>query len=307
MKNLILKQAMMNKVLYSLIPIALFSVFLFGWRVLAIITITNFVAFITEWLFIRQKKNGKVSMAVFVTGSLLALSLPPTIPFWIAAIGAIFAVTFGKMVFGGFGMNIFNPAILGRTFVYISFPQAMTVSWLNPFTKFPGGFAFYQKASQLTSATPMIDFSHSQEMTPLNNLAIGTIAGSMGETSAILIILAGIYLILTKTAKWQVMLSVLVSFALFSFIFYGTNPLPLLLSGGLLFGSVFMITDPVSMPKDSTAIWIYGILVGFLTVIIRKYSLFVEGFMFAILLGNSLMPIIEYAIVKQKKMKKEKQ
>jgi len=296
MNNTILKQKMMNKVLYALIPIILFSIFLFGWRVLAIILISNLFAFLTEFLFIRKKKFGKVSMAVFVTGTLLALTLPPTIPFWMVAVGAIIAICFGKMVFGGFGMNVFNPAIVGRTFIYISFPNAMTMQWLKPFTKFPGGFSYWQNNGLITSATPMIEYGNTNKITDLTQLFLGTISGSMGETSAILILLAGIYLIITKTAKWQPILSVLVSFAIFTFLFYRINPLQFMLSGGLMFGAIFMITDPVSMPKNKMAIWLYGILVGFLTVLIRKFSLFTEGFMFALLLGNTFMPIIEFGL-----------
>lgn len=300
---MILKQKMMNKVLYALIPIILFAIFLYGWRILMVILISNIFAFLTEYLFIRKKKFGKVSMAAFVTGTLLALTLPPTIPFWMAAVGSIVAISFGKMVFGGFGMNVFNPAIVGRTFIYISFPNAMTMQWLQPLTKFPAGFTVWHDPSLVTTATPMIEYNNSAKLTELPQLFLGTISGSMGETSAILILLAGIYLIITKTAKWQSMLSLLISFFLFTLIFYGINPLPFILSGGLMFGMIFMITDPVSMPKDKTAIWIYGLLVGFLTVFIRKFSLFTEGFMFALLLGNIFMPIIEFGL-KQIKMKK---
>jgi len=296
MKKIILKQTIMAKVLYSLVPIILFSIYLFGWRILAVLIISNLSAFFTEYLFIRKKKAGKVSMAVFVTGTLLALTLPPTIPLWIAAVGSIVGITFGKMVFGGFGMNMFNPAIVGRTFIYVSFPNAMTVNWLIPLTKFPGGFAIWQNKTLLTAATPIIEFKKNGILPDLTNAFAGLIPGSLGETSALLIILAAIYLLVTKTAKWQAMLSTLISFTLFTVLFYGQNPLPFILTGGILFGTVFMITDPVSMPKNKQAIWIYGILVGFLTVFIRRLSLFTEGFMFALLLGNTFMPIIEYSL-----------
>jgi len=290
----------MNKVLYALIPVTVFAIFLFGWRVAAVLLVSNLFGFLTEYLFVRNKRNGKVSMAVFVTGSLLALSLPPTIPFWIAAVGAIVAVAFGKMVFGGFGMNVFNPAIVGRTFIYISFPNAMTVNWLSPFSRLPGGFAVWQNNSLLTAATPIIQFKKSGIVPDITNIFTGFIPGSIGETSAVLIILAAIYLIVTKTAKWQIMFSTLVSFTLFTALFYMQDPLPFILSGGLMFGVVFMVTDPVSMPKNKKAVWIFGLLVGFLTVFIRKLSLFTEGFMFALLLSNTFMPIIEYALNKAK-------
>ncbi len=300
MKSLILRQKMMEKVLFALIPIAIFAIYLFGWRVLAVIFVSNLFAFVSEYLFVRKKKVAKVSTAVFVTGSLLALTLPPTIPLWIAAVGSIVAITFGKMVFGGFGMNVFNPAIVGRTFIYVSFPNAMTMNWVEPLQKFPGGLTFWQNKDLITTATPIATLQNTTGSTDLPRLLLGTISGSAGETSAILIILAGIYLLVSKTAKWQPILAVIISFVIFTIIFYQTDPLPFLLSGGLLFGAVFMITDPVSMPKNKYSIWIYGILVGFLTVFIRKYSLFSEGFMFALLIGNTFMPIIEYGLNKAK-------
>jgi Na+-transporting NADH:ubiquinone oxidoreductase subunit B len=299
----ILKQQMMNRVLYALIPITLFSVYLFGLRVLAVVLVANIAAYITEWLFVRKKKPGKISMAAFVTGSLVALTLPPTIPLWISALAAVVSIAFGKMVFGGFGANIFNPAILGRTFVYISFPNQMTISWVRPFlaSDFPGGFVRWQAdSSMLTGATILNHYrATSESLHGFSDAFAGFIPGSIGEGSALLIILAGIYLILTKTAKWQPMLATLLSLTVFSFAFYPQmNPLYFIISGGAIFGVVFMVTDPVSCPKGKIAIWIYGLLIGFLTVFIRRYSLFAEGFMFALLLTNAFMPLIEYGLEK---------
>ncbi|MBI9032107.1 RnfABCDGE type electron transport complex subunit D [bacterium] len=304
MKNIILKQAMMNKVLYALIPSIILSVFLFGWRSLVVILFTNVIAFLTEFLFIRKKPNGKVSMAVFVTGTLLAMTLPPTIPLWIAGVGAVIAVAFGKMVFGGFGMNIFNPAIVGRTFIYVSFPQQMTIDWVKPFTSLPGGFANYMNSLDMRTSATILSSSKLGQTSDYNlwNAFTGIIPGSLGETSALLIILGAIYLVITKTAKWQPMIATLVSLYLFNVIFYGFNDaLYYVLSGGALFGIAYMVTDPVSQAKTKNGLWIYGILIGFLTVFIRKYSLFSEGFMFAILLANTFMPIIEFYLNPKKK------
>lgn len=299
----ILKQQMMNRVLYALAPILFFAVYLFGLRILAVVAVANIAAFISEYMFVKNKKPGKVTMAAFVTATLVALTLPPTIPLWISALAAIVSIVFGKMVFGGFGANIFNPAILGRTFVYISFPNQMTISWLKPYTAadFPGGLVRWTAESSMqTGATVLNSFRASGEaIFSLGEVFTGFISGSAGETSALLIILAGIYLILTKTAKWQPMLATLISLSLFTWVFYPTvNPLYFLLSGGAMFGIVFMVTDPVSSPKGNWGIWIYGILVGFLTVFIRRYSLFAEGFMFALLLSNAFMPLIEYGLEK---------
>lgn len=300
LKEMILKQPVMNRVLYSLVPLLIFSVYLYGWRSVAVVAVSNLAAFGTEYLFLRQKK-GKVSMAVFVTGSLLALTLPPTIPLWMAALGSVVAVAFGKMVFGGFGANIFNPAILGRTFVYVSFPQQMTVMWAQPYlsSAFPGGLVRWSVEPALrTGATILGQFRAGQEVTRTwLDTFLGFEAGSLGETSALLIILAGVYLLASKTAKWIPLVATLASIVLFSLVFYpAENPLLLLCAGGALFGIVFMVTDPISQPKTNVALWIYGILIGFLTVFIRRFSLFAEGFMFALLIVNALMPIIEHAL-----------
>lgn len=282
----------MFRVLYALIPIILFSIFLFGWRVLLILITTNLFAYLSEYAFVRKSPK-KVSSAVFVTGSLLGLILPPTIPLWMAAVGAIVAVVFGKALFGGFGMNVFNPAILGRTFLYITFANEMTVQWVNPFKSLPGGFAAYINVDAVTQATVLKD---SLEV-GFNEVFFGMIPGSTGETSSLLILLAALYLILTKTAKWQSMLSTVLGFLVFAFIFNGgSNPFYSLFTGGLLFGSVFMVTDPISSPKNKYAIWLNGLLIGFLTVFIRNYALWPEGFMFALLISNSLMPLVEYIL-----------
>jgi len=298
-----MKQQIMNRVLYALAPGLVLSIYLFGWRSLAVVLVANLAAWGTEYLFVYKKKGGKVSMAAFVTGTLVAMTLPPTIPLWISAVGSIVAIAFGKMVFGGFGTNMFNPAILGRTFVYVSFPQQMTISWVKPFllSDFPGGFLRWSADSSLrTGATILGQFRLGQETAyTLRDAFLGFVPGSLGETSALLIILAAIYLLITKTAKWQPMLSTLLSLLAFNFIFYPSqNPLFMLFSGGAMFGIVYMTTDPVSQAKGNVAIWIYGLLIGGLTVFIRRFSLFAEGFMFALLITNALMPIIEYGLNK---------
>lgn len=296
----------MNRVLYALVPLMLFSIYLFGWRVLAVVLVANIFAYFTEFLFIFKKKGGKVSMAAFVTATLVAMTLPPSIPLWISAVAAIVSIAFGKMVFGGFGTNMFNPAILGRTFVYISFPNQMTISWLKPFTGFPGGFAAWSGGKSFETGATILN-QYRLGVTGVYSFPdafLGFVSGSLGETSALLIILAALYLIFTKTAKWQAMLGTTISILVFNLIFYpGQNPLFFLVSGGAMFGIVFMTTDPVSQPKGKIALWVYTLLIGFLTVFIRRFSLFAEGFMFALLLTNSFMPLIEYALDKLHKQK----
>ncbi|KKK79690.1 hypothetical protein LCGC14_2830960, partial [marine sediment metagenome] len=143
------------RVVYALIAPAIASIYFFGWRSLLLLACVNLAGFITEYVFLRAYYKEPVTSAVFVTSFLFTLSLPPTLPIWIAVVGIVFGVLFGKMVFGGFGRNIFNPALTGRAFIYISFGAYMTASWVSPFQSFPGGFAFFA-ADTVTKATPMM-------------------------------------------------------------------------------------------------------------------------------------------------------
>lgn len=294
------KQKMMRTVLWSLLPIFLFSIYQFGWRVLLVLAVSLITAFAGE-LFILRMISGdkaKVSEAALVTAALLTLTLPPAIPLWIVVVATLFGIIFGKAIFGGFGKNVFNPALVGRAFIYVSFPNEMTMQWQKPFGGFPGGFLHFSGADMATSVTPMIDWNVNGIAADPINLFIGNISGSMGETSAALILLAGAYLIYTKTASWKIMASVAASFLAFTLLFQllgasDTSPLFALLSGGFLFGTVFMATDPVSAPMKDPAKIIYGVIIGFVTVVIRTFSLFTEGMMFAILIANSFAPLID--------------
>jgi len=307
-----MKQAMMRKMLYSLVPVILYSIYLFGLRLLVLIAVTLVFGVLSEYLIMRNinKDKAKVSEAVLVSCVLFALTLPPSVPFWVAAVGIVFGIVFGKGVFGGFGRNIFNPAIVARCFVYISFPAFMTVTWTKPFTGFPGGFIrWFNSVDASTSATPLIQFNKTGEITDYLDLLLGRISGSLGETAAILIILCGIYLIVTKTASWKSMAACLLGFGIFNSILYFTgvtaaDPLFSILSGGFIFGTVFMITDPVSAPKTDTARIIYGAGVGIITAVIRIFGLFAEGMMFAILVGNMFVPLLEKVLGDMKARKK---
>lgn len=310
-KGIFLKQAIMRKVLISLIPITLFSVYLFGLRVLLVIIISNVFGLLTEYVMLRSIDSTKVkiSEAVFVTSTLYALTLPPGVPIWVCTAGIIFGVLFAKMVFGGFGRNIFNPALVGRCFIYISFPAFMTNSWMKPFGGFPGGFAkFMNSEDAITNATPIYSFFQEGKVTGHLDLFIGNISGSIGETSFLLILLAAVYLIYTKTASHKIMFSSVLSFVGLSFILYITgvtkmDPLYGLMSGGVLFGIIFMATDPISAPKIESSKIIYGILIGSLTVVIRLFSVFTEGIMFAILIANVFASLID---LKTKEIKSKK-
>lgn len=285
------KQIIMRKVIYSLIPIFILSVYLYGIKALGIIVVSFIFGIGTEYLFLK-KKNKKITEAVLVTCALYALSMPPGIPLWIAAVGIIFGVSMGKMAYGGFGRNIFNPAIAGRLFIYITFPNTAN-KWL-----IPGNFGLTDGTA---GATPL-EVLRNGGLPEISNLILGTRPGSLGESSGVLIIAAAAYLLYTKTASWRSMGSTLTGYLLIqTFLFsfgWGSHPLYGIFSGSLLFISVFMVTDPVSSPKKNSSLIIYGLLMGLSVALIRSFSLFPEGTSFAILLGNTFAPLIDEIIGK---------
>ncbi|HHY81945.1 MAG TPA: RnfABCDGE type electron transport complex subunit D [Clostridiales bacterium] len=309
-KTLLRKQPMMRRVLISLIPILLFSIYSFGWRVLSLLLLVTAAGVATEYFF-EKSRNSKPTESILVTCFLYTLILPVTIPYFIAVIGIIFAVIFGKQVFGGFARNVFNPAVLGRVFIFVTFPNYMTNNWAEPFRGFPGGFAGWmpKAVDGISSATPLSAVSQGSAL-PYSHLQliIGNIPGSIGETSAILILLAGIYLIARKTASWKTIVSVLAGVLGMEVILYLAgvsripDPLFAILSGGVLFGTVFMATDPVTSPSSDQAKLAYGVLVGITSVVIREFSLFPEGMMFAILIMNSFVPLLDFVF---KSLKRE--
>ncbi len=305
-------QSVMLRVVLSLVPIMLASVYFFGWRSVAVVGLCVVLGSVTEWLFCRSRGE-KISSAVFVTALLLALTLPPTVPYVVAAVAIVVAVVFGKEVFGGFGRNVYNPALVGRAFVYICFPVAMTSQWLPAFSGFPGGFARWTgTADAITRATPLVSLKAGEAAVSLQRLAVGNVSGSLGETSAILIVMAGIYLVATRTANWRIIVSCIgggmaVS-ALFAWLL-GTpsvpDPLTTVLAGGFLFGSVFMATDPISAPDTNPARYVYGLGIGGLTVVIRGLSNFAGGVMFAIILMNTFAPIMDHYVRKWQRAGRE--
>ncbi len=310
--KIFMKQQMMRTVIIALMPILLASIYFFGWRVLVLLLVVTAFGVLTEYIFEKKNKK-KVSEAILVTSLLYTMTLPPSTPYWIAVVGIIFGTMFGKEVFGGFGRNVFNPALVARAFVYVSFPAPLTIEWSKAAGGFPGGFGTYltDGIEAISQATPMLIFRETGTMASIKELLIGNISGSIGETSALLIILAGIYLIYKKVASWEIMVATTVGFVGLSSILYymvdGLIPNPLLgiLAGGFLFGTVFMATDPISAPKTKEGKWIYGIIVGVVTVIIRGYALFAGGMMFAILIGNTFAPIIDEGVRSYKKRRKE--
>jgi len=306
-KSLIKWQKPMTKVLYALIPVIIASIYFFGWRSLIMLIVVNVVAFLSEYCFVKYYKT-QVTSAVFVSGTIFSLSLPPSLPYWMGAVGIAFGIVFGKMVFGGFGKNIFNPAVVGRAFIYVNFATFMNGQWYAPVPGKFGALLSYG-VDAVSSATPMSAIKAGHNV-PIIDLLLGSTSGCFGETSAILIILAGIYLIWTKVANYRLVVSCLASFIILETILYYSGvggaipPLQAVLSGGFLFGLVYMVTEPVSSAKTKIGRWIYAGLIGSLTVIIRIFSFWPEGMMFAILIGNMFAPLIDHFVQEIKGNKK---
>lgn len=293
-----LKQPMMRRVLYALVPIYLYAIWMYGYRTLLSAVVVFALGIGTEWVF-ERKKSGKVSEAVLVTCALFALAFPPKTPLWMLGVGIVFAVSFGKGVYGGFGRNIFNPAITGRTFVYISFAVVLSASYTS-FGSFGIG-----AADVVAAATPLGAMRAKQSVNLLN-LLLGQRSGALGEGMILLVAAAAIYLIATKTASWRIIVSSIVAAAgLNAALYYSGVPrsLPMesLLAGSFLFVTVFMATDPVSAPKRPLSHYFYGALIGLTVVIIRTFSAFPEGTSFALLFGNTFASLIDIAVDSMKK------
>lgn len=293
-----------QRVVYALIPSVIASIYFFGLRSLILLVIVSITGFLTEFLFARFYFKEPATFAVFVTSFLFTLSLPPTIPIGIAIMGIIFAVAIGKMAFGGFGRNVFNPALTGRAFIYVSFATPMTASWVEPLSGYPGGFGSFA-SDTVTKATPLVLASEGTRV-PYSSLFFGNTSGCLGETSAILIALGGLYIIWKRAASYRIVISGFLGMMFIQTIFWLLNvkqaidPLAAILSGGFMLGIFFMATDPVSASQTNPGRWIFGTIVGALTSIIRVFAVWPEGMMFAILLGNVFIPIIDYYIKQSK-------
>lgn len=291
----------MMRVCYALTPLVFASIYLFGWRSLVLMGIILLCGMITEALF-AIPKGKPVTSAVFVTGMIFALSLPPTLPFWMAIVGIIVGVAVGKMMFGGFGQNVFNPAMVGRCFIYITFPLQMTNRWVEPIWGGWGGFAGWSASlDTISRATPLVKLRQGGFI-PWEDLISGHTSGSLGETSALLILAGGLFIIARKAASWRLALSCLLGgiacsgilrLAGFSSI---PSPFATLLAGSFLFGSFFVVTEPVSGAKTKPGQWIYGGLTGTLIVILRGFSNFSEGVMFSVLIMNAFVPILDQTV-----------
>lgn len=310
--TLLRKQLAMRKVLWATVPCICGGVYFFGWHVLASVLFCCGVGFAVEYAFCR-KRHEPVTEAVFVTSVLFALVMPPGTKWHVLAIGMIFAVMFSKEVFGGFGKNIFNPAIAGRCFVYICFPVALTGRWpaSAPLKGF-GALGQWSTAGldAITSVTPMAIMKQGGAIPQVGELLFGGISGAAGVTSALLILIGGGYLFYKKIASRTTVLSIIITYAIFNQILISTgvinvdNIFTVLLGGGFLFGAFFMATDPISSPRTNEGKIFYGIIIATCTTVIRNFSIFNGGLMFSILLGNMFAPILDYAVKAYKQGKK---
>lgn len=294
----------MRGVLWALLPAFLWAVHAYGWRAALLVVLTMAAAVLAEGAFL-WRVGKPVSEAALVTGALLGMSLPPLLPLWMGPVGAAFAIVFGKMVFGGFGMNPFNPAMVGRAFIYLAFPVAMTGGWASPAGGIGGGFGLWYPDA-ITGATPMVAVEQGAPASHLS-LVLGREAGSVGEGARILLMLGGIYLLVRKYARWRFVLATFsgglgLATALWAAgIHNAPDPLYVILSGGFFLGAFYMATDPISSPKTMPGAWVYGVLIGAVTVIIRVFGAFAEGMMFAILIGNMAGPVVDWWVTDRKK------
>ncbi|MGE5633055.1 MAG: RnfABCDGE type electron transport complex subunit D [Caulobacteraceae bacterium] len=268
----------MYKVILALIPASMAGIIFFGIRAALIYAVSILTSIITEYLFqkIRKRPIAINDGSAAVTGLLLALTLPPVLPLWMVVVGAVVAIGLGKQVYGGLGSNVFNPALVGRAFLLITFPVAMTT---------------WNSADAVTSATPLNLLKMQGISTDYLKLFLGNVGGSVGETSALALLIGGAYLLFIKLIDWRIPAAFLGTTAIMVLL-AGGDPIVHLLSGGLLLGAFFMATDMVTTPLTRKGKWIFGVGCGLLTAVIRLYGGYPEGVMFSILLMNSFTPVI---------------
>ena len=291
-------------VVAALIPSIVAAITFFGWTQIFIIITAVVFAVGTEAAIqsIRKKKVTLFDGSAALTGLLLALTLPPNFSLSATAIGSVVAIGLGKQIFGGLGYNIFNPALVGRAFLQAAFPVQIT-TWLKP------NFA----VDSVTSATPLAAFKFDKIFTDTVPMAIGNVGGSLGETSAIAVLVGGILLIAVGIVNWRIPLSMIIGMFLFGGLFWfinPQNPSPVchIFAGSFLFGAMFMATDWVTSPITNKGMWIFGLGISLVLVVIRIYGGLPEGVMYSILFMNGFVPLINrytkptiFGVVKEEK------
>lgn len=269
-------EKIMFTVLIALLPVLGASIYLFRWDAVRLVLLSAAAAVATEAIF-QRLRNKPITIgdgSALVTGVLLGLIVPPSLPSWMVILGSAFAIAIGKQVFGGLGHNPFNPALVGRAFLTASFASAMT-SWTAPF-------------DAVSAATPLV---LGAARSNLPNLFFGAVAGSLGETSALAILIGGIYLFYKGALDYRIPVGILGTVVVMSLI-TGQDPVFHLLAGSVLFGAVFMATDPVTSPVTVRGRWIFGIGVGLIIMLIRVWGSYPDGVTFAILLMNAVTPLL---------------
>lgn len=297
----------MQDVLIALAPSMLVAVYFYGLSAIKLLLVGVIACMGVEFLIQKYLMRTKVTvtdLSAAVTGVLLALNLPPTAPWWVIVIGSVVAIGVAKMTFGGLGHNIFNPALVGRVFLLISFPVIMTdwtvpASWFRPgvdavtgatpLALIKEGLAQGMTVEQILSANP--DLTYGQ-------MLFARAGGSAGEASALAIILGFIYLLVRRVIRPHIPVTIILTVAVMTGIFWlmdqsqYTDPLFNILTGGVLLGSVFMATDYVTSPMSAKGMVVYGVGIGILTVLIRYFGSYPEGVSFAILIMNSIVPLL---------------
>lgn len=297
-------------VVYAMIPAMLVSIYFFGLDAMRVIFIAVASSIFFEWAIQKYLLKGAETItdgSAVITGILLAFNVPSNLPWWIIVIGALVAIGMGKMSFGGLGKNPFNPALVGRVFMLISFPVQMT-SWPKAQPIFAGladaitgPTALGVMKEGLGAGKSVQELMASPEMPSFTNLFMGDMGGSMGEISAFALILGGIYMLWRKIITWEIPFSILLSVVVFSGIFWlidptqYVNPIFHLLTGGMMLGAIYMATDMVSSPMTRNAQLVYGVGIGIITIIIRVWGAYPEGVSFAILIMNATVPLLNNA------------
>ena len=270
-------------VIIALLPLAVYGVILFGIPALVTILVSVATAVLAEWVFqIATKQKVRIKdLSAVVTGLMLALVLPPTLPVWMTVLGAIFAIVVAKGFFGGIGANVFNPALTGRAFLFTSFPVAMG-TWIRPFDGLSGATILSQTTVSINSNVYW-------------DLFLGNRAGCIGETSILLILIAFVFLLVTRIIDWRAPVAMIVV-TVGATALAGGDALMALMSGGLMFGAVFMTTDYATAPVTKTGRLIFGAGAGLITFLIRQFGSYPAGVMFSILIMNVLTPFLNKII-----------
>jgi electron transport complex protein RnfD len=299
----------MFNVVLALLPVTAFAVFAFGLAALLTLSMALAACVLTEHVICRATGEPTTvgDWSVTITGLLYGLTLPPSLPLWMVAVGGVICVAVGKALFGGLGYNTFNPALVGRAVLQAAFPVAMT-TWMPGFTA--GRFSSLPSSTltlpftepavdAITSATPLALWKFSREATATGDLVLGFTSGSAGETSSMLILVGGAYLIARNMMNWRIPASILAAVIVSSGALHlvdpsrYASPVFMIFSGGLMLGAVFMASDMVGSPMTSLGCYLYGSLIGLITVVIRTWGGLPEGVMYAILLGNAVTPHLD--------------